>query len=73
MDRYTVDFVTLKGKLIIEVDGATHSDASQVARDAERTRILEALGFHVLRVSNRDVYDNLDAVLDRVLSELGSL
>lgn len=66
LDRYIADFVTLEGKLIIEVDGATHSTPSELNRDAERTRILESLGFHVVRVTNTDVYDNLGGVLEMI-------
>src|SRR5437879_9545187 len=32
IDRYVVDFVTLDGKLIVEVDGATHAESSELAR-----------------------------------------
>jgi very-short-patch-repair endonuclease len=71
IDRYVVDFVSLDGKLVVEVDGATHDTQAEIARDAERTSILESLGFHVVRVTNMDVYDNLEGVLEmirRVLS-----
>jgi very-short-patch-repair endonuclease len=71
--RYIVDFVSLDAKLIIEVDGATHSTASETSRDAERTRELERLGFHVFRATNTEVYDNLDGVLESILRELGSI
>jgi len=64
IDKYIVDFVTLDGKLIVEVDGATHSTQEELDHDIERTRLLESCGFHVIRVSNVDVYDNLDGVLD---------
>jgi len=66
IDRYVVDFVTLDGRLIIEVDGATHSSDAQIARDEERTRVLESLGLHVVRVSNADVFANLDGVLEMI-------
>ncbi|HEX3438932.1 MAG TPA: endonuclease domain-containing protein [Pseudolabrys sp.] len=66
IDRYIVDFVTIEGKLIVEVDGATHSTAAELARDAERSHTLEAFGFHVVRVSNIDVYENLGGVLDMI-------
>ncbi len=36
IDRYIVDFVTIGGNLIIEVDGPTHSTAKELAHDAER-------------------------------------
>ncbi|CAN1722959.1 ribonuclease P protein component [Hyphomicrobium sp. 1Nfss2.1] len=73
IDRFIVDFVTIAGKLIIEVDGATHSTPEEMRRDAERTRILESLGFHVVRVTNDDVYRNLDGVLESILHELGTI
>jgi very-short-patch-repair endonuclease len=70
IDRYVVDFVSLDGKLVVEVDGVTHSSAAALKRDEERTRVLEALGFLVLRVSNIDVYENTEGVremIDRTL------
>jgi len=64
IDRYIVDFVTLDGKLIVEVDGVTHSD------DKARTDVLEACGFLVVRVSNIHVYENLEGVLELIESSL---
>jgi very-short-patch-repair endonuclease len=66
IDRYIVDFAKIEGKLIVEVDGATHSTAIEVARDSERTRSLEACGFLVFRVTNTDVYENLDGVMEAI-------
>jgi very-short-patch-repair endonuclease len=69
--RYVVDFVSLDGKLIVEVDGLTHSTAPQLEHDAARSDILEASGFLIIRVSNTDVYDNLEGVLELIESTLG--
>jgi very-short-patch-repair endonuclease len=66
IDRYVVDFVTIEGKMIVEVDGVTHSSTSEIARDTARTDLLEAFGYHVVRVSNTDVYENLAGVLDMI-------
>jgi very-short-patch-repair endonuclease len=66
IDRYVVDFASLDGKLIVEVDGVTHSTATETARDEQRTRMLESLGFLVVRVSNTDVYENIDGVLEMI-------
>jgi very-short-patch-repair endonuclease len=68
--RYIVDFVTLDGKLVIEVDGVTHSAPSEVKRDEARTKVLEACGFPVVRVSNTDVYENLEGVIEMIESSL---
>jgi very-short-patch-repair endonuclease len=70
IDKYVVDFVTLDGKLIVEVDGATHGEDAEIRRDAARTRMLESCGFFVLRVTNTDVYDNLEGVLEAIVSTL---
>ncbi len=66
IDKYIVDFVTIEGKLIVEVDGVTHDAASEIAHDAARTELLEAFGYQVVRVSNVDVYENLGGVLDMI-------
>lgn len=70
IDRYIVDFASVDAKLIIEVDGATHSTDAEMARDSERTRALEYFGFHIVRVSNLDVYNNLEGVLQMICNTL---
>jgi len=55
---YVIDFVWLRGKLAIEVDGGQHNEASAVTRDATRTQWLESQGFQVLRFWNNDVLRN---------------
>jgi very-short-patch-repair endonuclease len=65
-----VDFVCLEAKLVIEVDGDTHGAERELAYDARRTKLIEACGYHVLRVTNADVRDNLTGVLDAIWLEL---
>jgi len=59
---YIADFACVAARLVVEVDGATHWTAEQLAHDARRTKFLEAEGWRVLRVTNSDVYENLDGV-----------
>ncbi|WP_018182299.1 endonuclease domain-containing protein [Kaistia granuli] len=68
--RHVVDFVTMAGRLVVEVDGATHGSDAERAHDAQRTEILRSLGFHILRVSNTDIYENLAGVAEAILREL---
>jgi very-short-patch-repair endonuclease len=70
IDRYIVDFVTTAGKLIVEVDGVTHSEPSEIRRDEVRSRVLESCGFLVVRVSNADVYENLEGALEMIENTL---
>ena len=64
--NYITDFACPEIKLIIEVDGETHSSASEMAHDKARTEFLESEGWQVLRYWNKDIYDNLEGVLDAI-------
>jgi len=63
---YFADFLSFNAKLVVEVDGGQHADATEY--DATRTRYLEAQGYRVLRFWNNDVLTNTDGVLT-VISE----
>ncbi len=67
---YIADFASFDAKLVIEVDGATHSTDEQIARDAARTAALAAQGFAILRFTNDEVFHNLDGVLETVRLKL---
>jgi very-short-patch-repair endonuclease len=64
---YIVDFLCAEAKLIVEVDGATHGDAHEVAYDERRTAFLNEQGYRVMRCFNADVFENLNGVLDTIL------
>ena len=64
------DFVCREAKLIVEVDGATHSTDEELARDARRTIYLEAEGYRLVRVNNVDVFESVDGVVELILAEL---
>jgi very-short-patch-repair endonuclease len=67
IDRYYVDFVCRERCLIIELDGGQHLERTE---DGQRDSELCALGYRVIRVWNNDVIENLDGVLQTLLSEL---
>ena len=50
--------------LIVEIDGATHSTDSGIASDAERSAWLIANSHRSIRVTNQDVYENTDGVME---------
>ena len=39
-----------------------------MAQDEARTRHLRSLGYRIFRISNDDVYNNLDCALDALLA-----
>ena len=61
---HIADFLCHAARRVVEVDGATHSTASELARDARRDAWFVEHGFMVLRVSNAEVYGEFDGVLD---------
>ena len=67
---YIADFVCLKKKIIIEVDGGYHSQPAQAIKDYYRTEQLESLGFKVLRFRNEDIYSNVVFVLDQIFNAI---
>ncbi len=67
---YIVDFFSPDHQLIIEVDGAVHTETEQANYDAGRTHELEKLGYRLIRFSNAEVTGSLPAVLEKILASL---
>src|SRR5665213_1778767 len=63
---YVVDFCCETARLIVELDGGQHAERS--AEDVKRTADLEAFGYLVLRFWNTDVLQNMDGVLETIVS-----
>ena len=70
VDIFIPDFVCTQKKLIIEVDGEYHNGKEQIELDVERTRILETIGYKVLRFTNEEVLTNVSSVLERIRTEI---
>ena len=68
---YFADFVCRERKLVIEIDGATHSTDRELRYDSRRSEALRESGYEIVRVLNDDVYRNLDGVLETILARLG--
>jgi very-short-patch-repair endonuclease len=64
---YILDFVCLSSRLVIEIDGGQH--AENPMRDIQRDDWLREHGFKVLHFWNHQVDEELDAVLETILSE----
>ena len=65
---FVADFVCRKAKLVVEVDGATHSTDEEIARDRRREAYLRSKGYRVVRVLNDDVYRRLEDVLATIMA-----
>ena len=67
---YIVDFVCLRSKLVIEVDGGYHFTPEQQTEDEIRTAYLQRTGFQVLRFTNEEVFLNIENVINEIKSKL---
>ena len=63
---YIVDFVSLEYNLIIEVDGAYHSEYEQQQYDESRTERLESFGFKLIRFTNDEVISQTELVIETI-------
>ncbi|MFC1597454.1 endonuclease domain-containing protein [Planctomycetota bacterium] len=66
---YVVDFCCRQLKLIVELDGMSHDETGEL--DEVRSRWLEEQGYRVLRVTNWDVNEDLEAVARGIAREAG--
>lgn len=61
---YVADFFCFDEKLIIELDGEIHKYTA--VEDVERTKILNKLGYNVIRFSNDEIFGNINKVLNKI-------
>ena len=73
IDEFIVDFVCLKKKLVIEVDGDYHNSAEQQEYDKARTKFLEELSYTEIRFTNEEVRNNVVAVVEKIKQKLNSM
>ena len=67
---FIVDFYCHELNLIVEIDGKIHE--KQKEYDAHRERILESLGFQILRFKNEEVLYSWEGVKKRLSSCINS-
>ena len=64
---FIADFACRSLRLAIELDGGQHADSPT---DTNRTRIIQAHGYRVIRFWNNEVFENLDGVLTVIAEEI---
>jgi very-short-patch-repair endonuclease len=65
---YIVDFVCFEKKIIIELDGGQHNSTDGKTYDINRSHLLEAGGFKVLRYWNSEIMENIEGVIEQISS-----
>ena len=71
MGNFIVDFYIPSCKLIIELDGAQHTELQAAEYDAHRTAYLQSIGCRVLRYGNNAVDANFAGVCEDILQKIG--
>lgn len=64
--NYIVDFYCAKAKLVIELDGGQHYSIKGLEKDKIRDDYIKEQKLKVLRFSDRDVFDNLNGVVEKI-------
>jgi very-short-patch-repair endonuclease len=67
---YHADFACREARLIVEIDGATHSTEEELARDRSREDFIRGQGCRIVRFTNGEVYEQADRVFDAILAVL---
>ena len=69
--NFIVDFYCSSRKLVIEVDGDSHTPKPAKIYDQERTNVFNGYGLQVVRFTNREVLTELEGVCLKVAELLG--
>ncbi len=64
--EYIVDFYCHTAKIVIEIDGSQHYEVQKTHEDTVRTKALEKMGLRVIRVSNRQINEEFQAVCEYI-------
>ena len=67
---YIVDFLLPDADLVIEVDGAYHSERLQMEDDKLREEHLNRMGYRVIRFTNEEVLYDTQNTLDEIMSKI---
>jgi very-short-patch-repair endonuclease len=71
-DNFIVDFVCVKHRLIVEVDGGQHNFDAHARADMRRDRHFKREGFTVLRFWNNEIDRQMEGVLMLIDEALSS-
>lgn len=67
---YIVDFLCLKPRIVVELDGSQHYQKDASIYDSERDAYFQQEGFTVLRFNDREFLTNSPAVLQKILDQI---
>ena len=69
IENYILDFYCPSERINVELDGAHHYTEEGTEKDLVRDQTLNEFGITVVRIENREVFDNLENVLELIKSK----
>ena len=67
--NYILDFYCPAERLAIELDGAHHFTEEGIAYDEVRTAYINSLHIKVIRFENKEIWHNIEAVLETIQAQ----
>jgi very-short-patch-repair endonuclease len=67
---YILDFYCPSERLNIELDGQEHFEGYGLVQDEKRDEFLKSLNIKILRFENKQVFENIDWVLNEIKRHL---
>jgi prepilin-type N-terminal cleavage/methylation domain-containing protein len=68
--KFVIDFYCPKLKLAIEIDGDSHFAEGADIYDSEWQKMIESFGITFLRFTNREIYENIENVLENIAKHM---
>ena len=66
IDNFIIDFAFLNEKVLIEIDGSYHDELEQEKYDVARTEYLTELGYKLIRFTNEEIVNDINAVVEKI-------
>ena len=67
---FHADFACREARLVVEIDGATHSTERELAYDKARENFIRTQGYRIVRFTNEEVYEQSDRVFNAIFAAL---
>ena len=68
--NFIVDFYCPKANLVLELDGGQHYSEQGQTEDRSRDDFLRSKGLRVLRFSDKDVFENMTGIIEKIMESL---
>ena len=64
--NFIVDFYCPNANLVLELDGGQHYTEEGITKDRCRDNFMRSIGLRVLRFSDREVFENIEGVNEKI-------